>query len=185
MNKRFMVLLHPSFLREENLRVETVRLSLRVSFQLVHPSLDDQRNAFMGCDCHIELVFRAWKSGLHLATVTTTTKHSTLCYLYGRMLLILLTSALSAPLRATVWQRQHRELSLFRLVRHFQASADQWLQRLFQSPPQLISFLSRLCATAERLVRKAVRKRRTSVQCLRESLGSQVDFFEPALALAA
>src|SRR5215813_6273385 len=165
MNKRFMVLLHPSFLREENLRVETVRLSLRVSFQLVHPSLDNQRNAFMGCDCHIELVFKAWKSGLHLATVTTTTKHSTLCYLYGRMLLILLTAALSSPLRTTVWQ-QHRELSLFKLVRHCQANADQWLQRLFQPPRQFAAFLSRLCATAERLVRKAARKRRTSAQRL-------------------
>jgi hypothetical protein len=65
----------------------------------------------------VELVFRAWKSGLHVATLTTTTKYSTLCYLYGRMLLILLTSALSSPLRVTVWQ-QHRELSLFKFVRH-------------------------------------------------------------------
>jgi hypothetical protein len=132
----------------------------------------------------VELVFRAWKSGLHVATLTTSTKYSTLCYLYGRMLLILLTSALSSPLRVSVW-RQHRELSLFRLVRHFQASADHWLQKLFQPPLQLAAFLSHLCATAERLVRKAVRKRRTSAQRLRESLGSQVDFFEPALALAA
>lgn len=133
----------------------------------------------------VELVFRGWKSGLPVATITTTTKYSTLCYLYGRMLLILLTSALSSPLRVAVWQRQHRELSLFRLIRHFQANADQWLQRLFQSPLQLTTFLSHLCAPAERLVRKAVRQRRTSAQCLRESLGSQVDFFEPALALAA
>jgi hypothetical protein len=132
----------------------------------------------------VELVFRAWKSGLHVATITTTTTHSTLCYLYGRMLLILLTSALSSPLRVTVWQ-QHRELSLFKLARHFQASADHWLQCLFHSPPQLLSFLSRLCTTAERLVRKAVRKRRTSAQRLRESLEIQMDFFEPALALAA
>ena len=131
----------------------------------------------------VELVFRAWKSGLHLATVTTTTKHSTLCYLYGRMLLILRTSALSSPLRVTVWQ-QHRELSLFKLTCHFQASADLWLQRLFQPPPQLTIFLSCLCTTAERLVRKAVRKRRTSAQRLRDSLGAQIDFFEPALALA-
>src|SRR5262245_38485930 len=68
----------------------------------------------------VGLVFKAWKSGLHLATVTSTTKQSTLCYLYGRMLLILLTSALGAPLRATVWQQQQRELSLLKLVRHFQ-----------------------------------------------------------------
>jgi hypothetical protein len=132
----------------------------------------------------VELVFRAWKSGLHLATLTTTTKHSTLCYLYGRMLLILLTSALSSPLRTTVWQ-QNRELSLFKLVRHCQANADHWLQSLFQLPSQLQAFLSRLCVTAERLVRKAVRKRRTSAQRLRESLGARVDFFEPSLALAA
>jgi len=132
----------------------------------------------------VELVFRAWKSGLHLATVTTTTKYSTLCYLYGRMLLILLTSALSSPLRVTVWQWD-RELSLFKFVRHCQASADRWLQCLFQPPLQLTIFLSRLCATAAGLARKAVRKRRTSMQRLRESLGAQVDFFEPTLALAA
>lgn len=132
----------------------------------------------------VELVFKTWKSGLHLATVTTTTKYSTLCYLYGRMLLILLTAALSAPLRATLWQ-QHRELSLLKLVRHFQAGAEQWLQVLFQSALSLSVFLVRACATAKRLVRKAVRIRRTSAQRLRESLGSQLDFFEPALALAA
>ena len=133
----------------------------------------------------VELVFKTWKSGVHLATLTTTTKHSTLCYLYGRMLLILLTSALSSPLRSNLWLQQHRELSLFKLVRHLQANADSWLQHLFRPPLQLARFLSRLCATAERLVRKAVRKRRTSAQCLRDSLGAQVDFFEPALALAA
>jgi Transposase DDE domain len=133
----------------------------------------------------VEIVFKAWKSGLHLATVTTTTKYSTLCYLYGRMLLILVTAALSAPLRATVWQQQRRELSLLKLVRHFQAGADQWLQVLFRSAPQLTSFLVRACATAARLVRKAVRHRRTSAQRLRESFESQNDFFEPLLALAA
>jgi Transposase DDE domain len=133
----------------------------------------------------VERVFRAWKSGLQLATLTTTTKNSTLGYLYGRMLRIRLTAALRSPWRATMGHHQHRELSLFRLVRHCQAWADHWFQHLFQSPLQLASFLSRLCATAERLVRKAVRNRRTSAQRLRESLGPQVDFFEPALALAA
>jgi hypothetical protein len=132
----------------------------------------------------VELVFRGWKSGLHVATITTTTKHSTLCYLYGRMLLILLTSALSSPLRVLVWQ-QERELSLFKFVRHCQAHADAWLHCLFRSPLQLSTFLARLCATAARLVKKAIRKRRTSAQHLRESLGAQADFFEPILALAA
>ena len=117
--------------------------------------------------------------------MTTTTRNSTLCYLYGRMLLILLTSALCSTLRLTVWQKQQRELSLLKLVRHFQAGADQWFQSLFQSTLQLAAFLSCACAAAERLVMKAVRKRRTSAQRLRDSLGPQLDFFEPALALAA
>ena len=133
----------------------------------------------------VELVFKAWKSHLHLATLTTTTKNSTLCSLYGRMLLSVVTFALCPTLRATVWQKQDREVSLIKLVRHFQAGAEQWLQVLFQRTPQLAAFLARACAAAERLVRKAVRNRRTSAQSLRDSLGPQLDFFEPALALAA
>jgi hypothetical protein len=132
----------------------------------------------------VELVFKTWKSGMHLASVTTTTKYSTLCYLYGRMLLILLTSTLGSPLRVTLWQQQ-RELSLLKLVRHFQAGADQWFQALFRPAGQLARFLTRACATAERLVTKELRKRPTSAQLLRTSLGSHIDFFEPALALAA
>jgi hypothetical protein len=132
----------------------------------------------------VDLVFRGWKSGLPVATLTTTTKYSTLCSLYGRRLLILLTSALSSPPRVTVWH-PHRELSLFKLVRHLQASADSWLHPLSQPPRLLTASLSRLCATAERLVRKAVRQRRASAQRLRESLGTPEDFFEPRLALAA
>ena len=133
----------------------------------------------------VELVFKAWKSGLHLATLTSTTKHSTLCYLYGRMVLIVLTFALCPSLRAAVWQKQQREVSLLKLVRHFQASAEQWFQALFQSVAQLARFLARACATAERLVTKEMRKRPTSAQSLRKRLGASVDFFEPALALAA
>jgi len=131
-----------------------------------------------------QLVFKTWKSGLPLASGTTTTKHSTLCYLYGRMLLILLTSALGSPLRVALWQQQ-RELSLLKLVRHFQAGAEQWFQALFRTAGQLVQFLVRACATAERLVAKELRKRPTSAQLLRTSLGSHSDFFEPTLALAA
>ena len=133
----------------------------------------------------VELVFKAWKSGLHLATLTSTTKHSTLCYLYGRMLLIVLTFALCPSLRAAAWQKRQREVSLLKLVRHFQASADQWVQALFQSRVQLARFLVRACTAAERLVTKEVRKRPTSAQSLRNSLEPQLDFFEPTLALAA
>jgi hypothetical protein len=101
------------------------------------------------------------------------------------MLLIVLTSALGSPLRLAVWQQHQRELSLLKLARHFQAGAEQWLRVLFQSSLQLAAFLSQACTAAERLVRKAVRHRRTSAQRLRDNLRLQLDFFEPALALAA
>lgn len=133
----------------------------------------------------LELVFKAWKSGLHFATLTSTVKHSTFGYLYGRMLLIVLTFALCPSLRAAAWQKQQGEVSLLKLVRHFQASADPWFQGLFQSGGQLTQFLARACAAAERLVTKEVRKRPTSAQSLRNGLELQLDFFEPTLALAA
>ena len=39
---------------------------------------------------HIELSFQSWKRSLHVASLTTTKEDSTLGYLYGRMLLIVL-----------------------------------------------------------------------------------------------
>jgi hypothetical protein len=127
----------------------------------------------------VELGCKAWKSGLHLATLTSITKHSTLCSLYGRMVLIVRTCALCPSLRAAAWQKQQREVSLLRLVRHFHASADQWLPTLFQSGAHLTRCLARACAAAERLVTKEVRQRPTSAQSLRQSLGAQVDFSSP------
>jgi hypothetical protein len=133
----------------------------------------------------VELVFKAWKSHLHLATLPTKTVTSTICYLYGRMLLILLTFALCPPLRATVWLTKRRELSLLKLIRHLQALADRWLHLLFAPSAALYSFLRRAYTTAKRLVLKALRTRRTTAQLLRDSLAAQHDFFEPALALTA
>jgi hypothetical protein len=133
----------------------------------------------------VELIFKSWKSYLHLATLPTKTKESTLCSLYGRLLLILLTYALCPSLRATVWANKRRELSLLKLVRHLQAGADRWLQALFQPAAALRRFLHQTCATAERLVAKASRKRRTTAQLLRDSLDTQNDCSEFPLALAA
>lgn len=108
-----------------------------------------------------------------------------MCYLYGRLLLILLNYALCPALRAALWAQKRRELSVLNLVRHFQAVADQWFQMLFESPLALRRFLHQVCATAQRLVAKASRNRRTSAQLLRESLKAQNDCIEFPLALAA
>jgi hypothetical protein len=127
----------------------------------------------------VELIFTSWKSYWHLASITTKKADTTLCYLYGRMLLIVINYALCPQIRHTLWLKKKRELRLLKLVRHFQALADSWMQAIFQSELDLHRFLKRACATAERLTIKASRKRRTTAQTLRESLGQQhesVDF---------
>jgi hypothetical protein len=133
----------------------------------------------------VELVFKSWKSDLHLATVPTKTEAPTLCYLYGRLLLIVLAYALCPALRAALWTRQQRELSFLKLVRYLQALADRWLQALFASPAHLRHWLSQVCVRAQRVVAKASRNRRTSAQQLRESLEAQNDFIKLTIKLAA
>lgn len=133
----------------------------------------------------VELIFKSWKSYLQLATLPTKTADPTLCYLYGRLLLILLNYALCPALRAALWMKKRRELSLLKLVRHLQAVADRWLHALFLAARELRAFLHRAYASAERLVAKASRKRRTSAQLLRESLHTQNDCIEFTEALAA
>ena len=133
----------------------------------------------------VELVFKAWKSYCHLAALPTKTPEPTLCYLYGRLLLIVLTSALCPALRATVWTNQQREFSLLKLVRVLQALADCWLQRLFESAASLRTFLHHVCLMAVRLGPKAARKRRTSAQRLRASIQTQYECIELTINLAA
>lgn len=91
------------------------------------------------------------------------------------MLLILLNYALCPHMRHILWWKKKRALSLLKLVRHFQALADRWMQAIFQSELELRRFLTRACATAEHLVAKASRKRRTTAQILRESLSKQCE----------
>lgn len=133
----------------------------------------------------VELVFKSWKSALQLSTLPTKPEVPTLCYLYGRLLLILLTYALCPSLRAALWADKRRELSLLKLMRHLQAVADRWLQALFASTATLRHVLSQVWVSAERLATKASRKRRTSAQRLRESLQTQHDFIELTIKLAA
>jgi hypothetical protein len=91
------------------------------------------------------------------------------------MLLILLNYALCPQIRAALWEKKQREVSVLKLVRHCQAFAEQGMQALFQSAFEVRRFLRQVCATAERLVAKALRKRRTTAQILRESLHNQCE----------
>lgn len=132
-----------------------------------------------------ELVFKSWKSDLHLAALPTKTAAPTLCYLYGRPLLIVLTSALCPALRNALWTRQQRDLSFLKLVRYLQALADRWLQILFVSTVPLHGWLCHVCESAQRVIAQASRQCRTSGQRLRESLETQTDRIELTIKLAA
>jgi len=139
----------------------------------------------MACDYNIELIFKSWKSYLHLASLTTTKEDTTLCYLYGRMLLIVLNYALCPQIRAHLWTQRKRELSLLKLVRHFQAFAARWMEAIFQSELALRRFLIHVCATATRLAAKAARKRRTTAQILHENVRQHLESVAYAEAVNA
>jgi hypothetical protein len=138
-----------------------------------------------GLRWQVELVFKSWQSELHLATLPTKTPEPTRCYLYGRLLLIVLTYALCPALRTALWTRQHRELSVLKLIRYLQALADCWLQLLFAATATLRHLLAQICVSAQRVIAKASRQRRTSAQRLRESLETQNDFIELTIKPAA
>jgi hypothetical protein len=133
----------------------------------------------------IELIFKPWKSHCHLFSIKAKKKETVLCYLYGRMLLVLLTYALYPQVRSVVWMKKHRELSLLKFVCHFRALADSWMKAIFESELALRRFLQAACADAERLAVKASRKRRTSAQTLRESLDQQPESLEVTAAVNA
>ena len=86
------------------------------------------------------------------------------------MRFILVNDALCPHMRHDLGLKKKRARSVLKLVRHFQALADRWMHAIFQSACALRRFLTRACATAERVVAKASRKRRTTAQILREDL---------------
>ncbi len=133
----------------------------------------------------IELIFKSWKSHCHLAAINAKKKETVLCYIYGRMLLVLLTYALYPQVRSTLWVKKQRELSLLKFVSHFQALATSWMTVMFESEFALRRFLHEACTDAERLAAKASRTRRTSAQILRESLDQQSESIEVAAVVNA
>ena len=133
----------------------------------------------------MELIFKSWKSHCHLAAINAKKKETVLCYLYGRILLVLLTYALYPQVRSALWIKKHRELSLLKFVSHFQALAHSWMQVIFQSELALRRFLQEACDDAERLAAKASRKRRTSAQTLRESLNQPSESIDVEVAVNA
>jgi hypothetical protein len=82
---------------------------------------------------------------------------------------------LGPQIRAALWEKQQRELSVLKLVRHWPAFAERWMQAILPSEFAWRRFLQQVWATAERVVGTASRTRRTTAPILRESLQNQGD----------
>ena len=81
----------------------------------------------------VELICKSWKSYLHVASIKTKKATPTFCYLYGRMLFMLIHDALCPQMRQNLWLKNKRELRVLKLVRHCQALAEQWMHAILQS----------------------------------------------------
>jgi hypothetical protein len=116
----------------------------------------------------MELIVTSGTRDLHVASIQTTKADPTFCALAGRLLLMVRTEALGPHRRATRWLQKQRDLSVLQLGRQVQAWAARWRQALWQSAFERRRFLHRAWATAERVVVKASRTRRTTAPSLRE-----------------
>ena len=86
------------------------------------------------------------------------------------MLLTVLNDALCPHLRARLWMKRQRELSLLNLMRHLHTFAASWMQAIGPSEFVWRRVLTRVCATAARLTAHASRTRQTPAQILHDRL---------------
>lgn len=103
----------------------------------------------------IELIFKQWKSCLKLHMFKGYNKERFLCFLYGRLIMILLLNSIFPPLMQYAFTLG-RELSCYKLINYL--IADHALARAFQEG-MLIAFLKRLFEDIPRRLCMDKRKR--------------------------
>lgn len=141
---------------------------------LVPPVAVVSRSKRTSCTLRRDVCHRwIWPRGAPLFRGTAWRPRGSLENKRGAPVVSVLRSARCPQMRATRWWKNTRELSLLTRVRHCQALAERWRQAIFQPAIVPRRFLTRACATAERLTAKALRKRRTTAQILREQLRTQ------------
>jgi len=115
---------------------------------------------------YIELVFKSWKSYHGLAEVRGKREERIECFIYGRLIMIVIMAFLFGSIRRHLWKERGREASLLKVIRHFQAKAYKALSVIMDSE-SLASFLSTEFLEACRLCMMDSRKRPTTTQKLR------------------
>ena len=105
----------------------------------------------------IELVFKSWKSYHGLTQVRGKRPERIECFIYGRLIMMVIVAFLSGSIRRYLWNTKKREISFLKVVRHFQVKAYKALTLFL-----LTEFLE-----ACRLCMMDLRKRLSTAQKLR------------------
>jgi len=76
---------------------------------------------------YIEIVFKSWKSYHGLAQVRGEREERIECFIYGRLIMMVIMTFLFGSIKRHVWQTKGREASLLKVIGHFQDKAKKML----------------------------------------------------------
>jgi len=119
-----------------------------------------------GIRWHVEIVFKVWKSYHGLEELKGHKKERTECFMYGRLIMIVLMSFLFNTIHRNVWVSRRREASLLMVVKHFHIKSFKMLS-LLSKPEDLLEFLVDEFSEACRLCLMDIRKRLSTAQKVR------------------
>ena len=139
--------LYVTNVEEERLPAESVRLLYSLRWQ-------------------IELVFKSWKSYHGLTQVRGEKPERIECFIYGRLIMMVITAFLFGSIRSYLWNTKKREASFLKVVRHFQVKANKALLLIADSAA-FARFLLTEFHEACRLCMMDLRKRLSTAQKLR------------------
>ena len=88
------------------------------------------------------------------------------CFIYGRLIMIVIMAFLSGSIRRRVWDTKRREVSFMKVIRHFQVKSFHFL-RLITDPIGFGKFLFEEFLEACRLCKMDLRKRLSTAQKIR------------------
>ena len=76
---------------------------------------------------YIEIVFKSWKSYHGLDRVRGEREERIECFIYGRLIMMVIMTFLSGSIKRHVWHTKRREASLLKVIGHFQDKAKKAL----------------------------------------------------------